>query len=254
MALQYAAPGVPWATTVVALGSVVAHTAVLLVFQLGQPRIFFSMARDGLLPPVFASVHPRFKTPHVTTIVTGVVVALFAGVASIDEMVDLTNIGTLFAFVLVCAGIPVLRSRQPDRTRPFRVPFGPWLVPVAGMASCVFLALYLPPASWWRFFGWLALGLAVYAGYGYRHSVLARGADGALPRSVPALRIATVGFLIAALGQFLMPHGVRVHRLAAALADSAHPDHDRALVGLLVTLVGVVAGVVGLRAGVRQTR
>src|SRR6267378_3054618 len=109
MALNHVAPNARWVCAVVAFGSVVAHTAVLLVFQLGQPRIFFSMARDGLLPPVFAKVHPKFKTPHVTTILTGVVVGLFAAVMSIDEMVDLTNIGTLFAFVLVCIGITILR-------------------------------------------------------------------------------------------------------------------------------------------------
>jgi APA family basic amino acid/polyamine antiporter len=252
MALQHAAPGAPWATTIVALGSVVAHTAVLLVFQLGQPRIFFSMARDGLLPPAFAAVHPRFKTPHVTTILTGVVVALFAGVASIDEMVDLTNIGTLFAFVLVCAGIPVLRRRQPDRPRPFRVPFGPWLVPLAGVASCLFLALYLPPASWWRFIGWLLLGLAVYAGYGCRHSALARVAGAAPAAPVPALRLAAVGFLVAAVGQFVMPHGVRVHQLAATLADAARPEHGRALVGLAITLAGAATGALAMRAGVKR--
>ena len=115
MALQYANIG-KWSNLfvgIVAFGSVVAHTAVLLVFQLGQPRIFFSMARDGLLPPTFARVHPRFRTPHVTTILTGVAVGVCAMFTSIDEMVDLTNIGTLFAFVLVCIGILILRKRDP---------------------------------------------------------------------------------------------------------------------------------------------
>jgi basic amino acid/polyamine antiporter, APA family len=127
MALNHVAPQARWASAVVAFGSVVAHTAVLLVFQLGQPRIFFSMARDGLLPPVFAKVHPKFKTPHVTTILTGVIVGGFAAVMSIDEMVDLTNIGTLFAFVLVCVGIIILRNKDPERRRPFRVPSQTWL-------------------------------------------------------------------------------------------------------------------------------
>src|SRR5262249_22433537 len=110
-----------------------------LVFQLGQPRIFFSMARDGLLPPVFYKVHPRFRTPHISTILTGVFVAAFAAVASIDEMVDLTNIGTLFAFILVCAGIIVLKVKDPDRPRPFRVPSGlKWtLLLYAGFAAVV---------------------------------------------------------------------------------------------------------------------
>jgi len=124
MALQHAMPDSRLAVVIVAFGSVIAHTAVLLVFQMGQPRIFFSMARDGMLPPIFYKVHPRFRTPHVSTILTGVFVAVFAAVASIDEMVDLTNIGTLFAFILVCAGTIVLRVSDPDRPRPFRVPSG----------------------------------------------------------------------------------------------------------------------------------
>ena len=169
VAMEYVAMP-SWAVGVVALGSVVAQTAVLLVFQLGQPRILFAMARDGLLPPVFARVHPRFKTPHVSTILTGVLVGAVSAVASIDEMVDLTNIGTLFAFVLVCVGIIVLRFRDPGRARPFRVPLGPVLVPLLGVASCVMLIAYLPPTSWMRFFGWLIAGLAVYASYGHQRS------------------------------------------------------------------------------------
>jgi APA family basic amino acid/polyamine antiporter len=107
------------------------------------------MARDGLLPPVFAKVHPPFKTPHVTTILTGVVVGGFSAVMSIDEMVDLTNIGTLFAFVLVCVGITILRYKEPNRLRPFKVHFGAWLAPTAGAISLLFLVYYLPPTSWW---------------------------------------------------------------------------------------------------------
>ncbi len=169
VAMEYVAmPG--WAVGVVALGSVVAQTAVLLVFQLGQPRILFAMARDGLLPPVFARVHPTFKTPHVSTILTGVLVGGVSAVASIDEMVDLTNIGTLFAFMLVCVGIIVLRFREPDRRRPFRVPFGPLLVPLLGLASCLMLVAYLPPTSWARFVGWLLAGLVIYGAYGFRRS------------------------------------------------------------------------------------
>jgi len=159
---------------IVAFGSVVAHTAVLLVYQLGQPRIFFSMARDGLLPPVFYRVHKRFRTPHISTIITGIFVASFAAIASIDEMVDLTNIGTLFAFVLVCVGIVVMRFREPERARPFRVPFGPLLVPSLGAISCLALVGYLPPVSWARFIGWLATGLLVYGLYGFRRKPVQR--------------------------------------------------------------------------------
>jgi APA family basic amino acid/polyamine antiporter len=162
-----------WMVGVVAFGSVVAHTAVLLVFQLGQPRIFFAMARDGLLPQSFARVHPRFRTPHVTTIFTGVVVAVTASFTSLEAMVDLTNIGTLFAFILVCIGIVILRVKDPQRPRPFRVPFGPYVVPLLGVVSCMGLIYYLPPSSWMRFFLWLLAGAVVYLVYGYRHSRLA---------------------------------------------------------------------------------
>jgi APA family basic amino acid/polyamine antiporter len=160
-----------WAAGIVAVGSVVAHTAVLLVFQLGQPRIFFAMARDGLLPGFFARVHPRFRTPHVTTILTGLVVAAFAGFANIEEMVDLTNIGTLFAFALVSLGVVVLRLRQPEAPRPFRVPWSPFL-PLASVVSCLGLAAGLPIVTWLRFFAWLALGALIYFFYGRTHSAL----------------------------------------------------------------------------------
>jgi basic amino acid/polyamine antiporter, APA family len=171
VAMEYARMP-PWAIGVVALGSVVAQTAVLLVFQLGQPRILLAMARDGLLPPALARVHPSFRTPHVATILTGLLVGVVSSFASIDEMVDLTNVGTLFAFVLVCLGIMVLRFRDPARARPFRVPFGPVLVPSLGLLSCLLLVAYLPPSSWLRFVGWLVVGLVIYALYGFRHSRL----------------------------------------------------------------------------------
>ena len=165
-----------WMVGVVAFGSVVAHTAVLLVFQLGQPRIFFAMARDGLLPPVFARIHPRFRTPHVTTILTGLVVAVLSTFTSLEAMLDLTNIGTLFAFILVCIGIAILRFREPDRPRPFRVPLGALAVPILGVLSCLLLIAYLPQPSWHRFLYWLLAGAVVYFAYGYRHSRLRQAA------------------------------------------------------------------------------
>jgi APA family basic amino acid/polyamine antiporter len=171
LAMKYVAMP-SWMVGVVAFGSVIAHTAVLLVFQMGQPRIFFAMSRDGLLPPFFARVHPRFKTPHVATIITGVFVGIASLFSSLDEMVNLTNIGTLFAFLLVCIGIIILRVREPNRERGFRVPGGTWLLPLLGAASCVFLARYLPRESWWRFGIWLVVGMAVYFLYGYKHSRL----------------------------------------------------------------------------------
>lgn len=163
-----------WMVGVVAFGSVVAHTAVLLVFQLGQPRIFFAMSRDGLLPPWMAKVHPRYRTPHVATIVTGVFVGVASLFSSLERMVTFTNIGTLFAFFLVCVGVIILRIREPNRERPFKVPGGPFFLPLLGAISCLGLAWYLPLDTWLRFGIWLAIGMVLYFCYGYRHSRLRR--------------------------------------------------------------------------------
>lgn len=155
----------------VALGAAVSMTAVLLVFQYGQPRIFFAMARDGLLPSWAARVDPKRRIPYVTTLITGVVVALASMVGDAAETYDLTNIGTLFAFTLVCIGVFVLRYTEPERPRPFKVPFfRP--VCVLGAAACVFIMRGLPRSAWERFGIWLAIGLAIYFLYGMRHSKL----------------------------------------------------------------------------------
>ncbi len=160
-----------WLIALVSVGAVVATTAVLLVFQMGQPRIFFSMSRDGLLPKYFAKVHPVHRTPHVTTIWTGVFVALFSAFFSLDVMAELCNIGTLFAFILVCAGVIILRVREPGRARPFRAPGG-LFTPLAGIAFCLYLILGLEFMTWMRFVIWLAAGLLIYFMYGYRNSRL----------------------------------------------------------------------------------
>jgi APA family basic amino acid/polyamine antiporter len=156
---------------IIALGAVIAMGSVLLVFQLGQPRIFFSMARDGLLPKFFTRVHPRYKTPWVGTVLTGLFVAGFAGFANIAEVVDLTNIGTLFAFVLVSLGVIVLRRTDPDRVRPFRVPWVP-ITPLISIFACIYLMIQLPKLTWIRFGIWLAIGLVIYFLYGMRNSRL----------------------------------------------------------------------------------
>jgi basic amino acid/polyamine antiporter, APA family len=162
---------------IVSLGAVIAMSSVLLVFQLGQPRIFMSMARDGLLPPFLARVHPRFRTPYIGTIITGLFVATFAAFANIAEVVDLTNIGTLFAFVLVSAGVLVLRRLEPNRVRPFRAPWVP-LTPIISIVACLYLMLQLPRLTWIRFGIWLVVGLVIYLLYGVRHSRLQRVAAG----------------------------------------------------------------------------
>ncbi len=160
--------GVGW---LVALGAVVSMTAVLLVFQYGQPRIFFAMARDGLLPAWAARLDRRTRIPHMTTLLTGIVVALASLVGDAAETYDLTNIGTLFAFALVCAGVLVLRVKEPDRPRPFRVPLV-WIVAPLGMVACLFVMMGLPRQAWDRFAIWLVIGACIYLVYGYRHSRL----------------------------------------------------------------------------------
>jgi len=161
----------PWIIAVISLGSVVAHTAVLLVFQMGQPRIFFSMSRDGLLPKYFAGVHKRFKTPHVTTMWTGAFVALLSAFCNIDEMANLCNIGTLFAFVLVCGGVIILRIKDPDRVRPFKAPGG-IITAILGILFCVWLMAGLDIVTWYRFFIWLVIGIIIYILYGFKRSKL----------------------------------------------------------------------------------
>ena len=162
--------GVGW---LVALGAVVSMSAVLLVFQYGQPRIFFAMARDGLLPAWAARVDSRTRVPHTTTLVTGVLVAVASLVGDAAETYDLTNIGTLFAFALVCGGVLVLRVAEPERPRPFTVPLV-WIVAPLGVAACLFVMIGLPRQAWERFGVWLAVGSVIYVSYGRRHSRLRR--------------------------------------------------------------------------------
>ena len=250
MALGHVAPDARWASAIVSFGSVIAHTAVLLVFQLGQPRIFFSIARDGLLPPVFAKVHPKYKTPHVTTILTGVVVGLFAAVMSIDEMVDLTNIGTLFAFVLVCVGITILRYKDPARHRPFKVPFGAWLLPMAGAVSCVFLMYYLPPTSWWRFVAWLMIGLSIYLSYGYARSELGKK-FGRLQITPSWLSLLGVGSFLIAIGILAIPHHASLSELSASMM-SGFAEGKRTIISVACIGLGVLCGIIGAILGISE--
>jgi len=163
--------GKTWVQAVISAGALAGLTSVLLVFQLGQPRIFMAMARDGLLPEYFARIHRRFRTPHITTIWTGVFVGLIAMFIDIGSAAELTNIGTLFAFILVSAGVIVLRRTSPYRARPFRAPGVPWL-PAGGIFFCLVLMLSLPVLTWIRFVVWLGVGLTIYFLYGHKHSVL----------------------------------------------------------------------------------
>jgi APA family basic amino acid/polyamine antiporter len=170
--------GQDWAAYLVSAGAVAGITSVLLVMLMSQPRIFFAMSRDHLLPAGVSKVHPRFGTPYITTIITCVVVALVAGVTQIQVVGEMTSIGTLFAFVVVCAAVLVLRVKRPEARRPFKVPFGP-VFPVLGILSCLYLMLSLPVITWIRFLGWLNIGMVIYWFYGRTHSPLADKAEAA---------------------------------------------------------------------------
>ncbi|MFL6193455.1 MAG: amino acid permease [Thermoanaerobaculia bacterium] len=249
LATAFSALGMRWPTIVISLGAVFATTSVLLVFQLGQPRIFFSMARDGLLPSWAAKVHPRYRTPHITTWMTGIAVAVFSGIANINEVVELTNIGTLFAFLLVCVGITVLRYKDPARVRPFRVPLGAWIIPMLGAACCIFLMIYLPPTSWWRFIGWLVVGMAIYFSYGYTHSVVGR--ESGRPAKAPGQNLAAFGFLLAGVGLFTIPHDAGLGTLLSQAATAGVEHHMRSLVGMSLIGVGLVSAAAGAVMGRR---
>jgi APA family basic amino acid/polyamine antiporter len=177
LADAFSSLGLKWTASIIALGAVLATTSALIPYQAGQPRIFFSMGRDGLLPKWAARVHPRFRTPYVATLLTGVVVAVCSSVANINELVELTNIGTLFAFALVAAGVIILRRTDPDRPRPFKTPLVPW-VPLAAILCCGYLMVQLPAKTWIRFFAWMGAGLVIYFLYGMSRSRVGRDGNG----------------------------------------------------------------------------
>ena len=179
IAVAAAGPALAWLRYAVEIGSLAGLASVVLVMLMGQPRVFFSMARDGLLPPVFGKVHPKFKTPYVTTILTGSIAAIVAGLFPIGLLGQLVSIGTLLAFVIVCAGVWVLRVRSPELPRSFKTPLVP-LVPILGMVSCFALMAALPADTWIRLFVWLILGLIIYFAYGKKHSHLGREAAPAM--------------------------------------------------------------------------
>jgi basic amino acid/polyamine antiporter, APA family len=163
--------GQDWAAGLVSAGAVAGITSVLLVMLMSQPRIFFAMSRDGLLPPGVSKVHPKFGTPYITTIITCVIVAIVAGLTQIQTVGEMTSIGTLFAFVVVCAAVIILRIKRPEAHRPFRVPGG-YAFPVLGILACLWLMLNLPVITWVRFLVWLDIGIIIYWSYGRKNSPL----------------------------------------------------------------------------------
>ncbi|PYR89459.1 MAG: amino acid permease [Acidobacteria bacterium] len=250
-----------WAAGLVSAGAVAGITSVLLVMLMSQPRIFFSMSRDQLLPAGVSKVHPRFRTPYITTIITCVIVALVAGFVPIQILGEMTSIGTLFAFVIVSVAVPVLRAKRPDAARPFKVPGGP-VIPVLGVLSCVYLMVSLSVMTWVRFLVWLDVGMLIYWFYGRTHSTLVDRAE-AMRRTASEsfANLVTVlgalvtfnGFAIALLG-FLTTWGVTTEELAkwseldavlsriglhisAAIADRF---------GLTILAVGIVLIVIGM--------
>jgi APA family basic amino acid/polyamine antiporter len=167
------ATGIRWLSSLIKLGAICGLSSVVLVGMLAQSRIFYTMASDGLLPPWVARIHPRFRTPHITTIVTGLVMAVLAGTTPIAVLGELVSMGTLFTFVVVCGGIIVLRRTRPDLPRPFRTPWSP-VVPLLGVATCGYLMYGLPGDTWLRLLAWMGAGLVVYAAYGRRYSRVRR--------------------------------------------------------------------------------
>jgi APA family basic amino acid/polyamine antiporter len=235
-------------------------TSVLLVMLLSQPRIFFAMSRDGLLPKGVSKVHPRFGTPYITTIITGVIVAIAAGLTQIQTVGEMTSIGTLFAFVVVSAAVLVLRIQRPDAHRAFRVPGGP-IVPILGIVSCLYLMLSLPVITWIRFLVWLDIGIFIYWLYGRRHSPLADRSElaarpaaegfGNLVTMLGALTLFN-GFFMTLLG-YMTEFGITTETTAKWGEIGVTPESADTL-GLQVLGVGLVLLVVGrlvARAGAR---
>jgi amino acid transporter len=252
--------GLDWAAGLVSAGAVAGITSVLLVMLMSQPRIFFAMSRDGLLPRGVSKVHPKFGTPYITTIITCVVVALFAGVTQIQVVGEMTSIGTLFAFVVVSAAVLILRYKRPDAKRPFRVPGGP-VIPVLGILSCLYLMLSLPVITWIRFLVWLDIGIFIYWFYGRKHSPLANPAErrsrsateaaGNFVTMLGALALFN-GFFVTVLG-FMTTFGLTSETTAKWNEINVTPESADVL-GLSVLGAGLVVFITGrliARAGAR---
>jgi APA family basic amino acid/polyamine antiporter len=240
-----------WAAGLISAGAVAGITSVLLVMLMSQPRIFFSMSRDHLLPAGVSAVHPRFGTPYITTIITGVIVALVAGLTPINVVGEMTSIGTLFAFVVVSAAVIMLRIRRPDAARPFKVPFG-FVLPVLGVLSCLYLMLSLSAVTWVRFLVWLDIGMMIYWFYGRTHSPLAdkaeQAAQSGLERAGNAVTMLGAlglfnGFFMTVLG-YMTELGITTEATTKWHEIHVTP-HQADTVGLMVLAAGLVLFLAG---------
>jgi len=244
--------GQGWASFLISAGAVAGITSVLLVMLMSQPRIFFAMSRDGLLPRGVSKVHPKFGTPYITTIITCVIVSIVAGLTQIQVVGEMTSIGTLFAFMVVSAAVIVLRFKRPEADRPFRVPGGPFVIPLLGILSSLALMLFLPVITWVRFLVWLDIGVFIYWFYGRRHSPLANAAEQAATPAVTkfgdfvtmlgALTLFN-GFFMTLLG-YLTEFGITTEVTAKWHEIGVTPDSSDTL-GLMVLAAGVVLYVIG---------
>jgi APA family basic amino acid/polyamine antiporter len=242
--------GQDWAAYLVSAGAVAGITSVLLVMLMSQPRIFFSMSRDGLLPMGVSKVHPKFGTPYITTIITCVIVALVAGLTQIQVVGEMTSIGTLFAFVVVCAAVLELRVQRPDSPRPFRVWGGP-VFPVLGIASCLYLMLSLPVITWIRFLVGLDIGAFIYWFYGRRHSPLADRVEQRAQAGAESAGnfLTMLGALVLFNGFFIALLGLMTGRVTSAASAKwfeigVTPEYADVL-GFEVLGVGLVIFVIG---------
>jgi APA family basic amino acid/polyamine antiporter len=243
--------GQDWAAGLVSAGAVAGITSVLLVMLMSQPRIFFAMSRDRLLPAGASKVHPRFRTPYITTMITGAIVAVCAALVPIQILGEMTSIGTLFAFMVVCAAVVILRVQRPEAKRPFRVPGG-FVIPVLGIVSCLYLMLSLPVATWVRFLGWLNVGMLIYWFYGRVHSPLVDTTERARRSALENAGnfVVMAGALLLFNGLFMTilglmtVLGVTTEELAKWHEIGVTPEQSDTL-GLIVLGTGAVVFVIG---------
>src|SRR2546427_2921683 len=219
--------GLTWMQYLVAFGAMTGITSVLLVMMLSQPRVMLALGRDGLVPnSFFGAIHPKFRTPWKSTILTGLFVASMAGLIPLSILAEMTSIGTLFAFVIVCGAVLVMRKTNPNANRPFRAPFVP-LIPILGILTCLLLMFSLPAENWWRLIIWLLIGFVIYFAYGRKHSVMATGEFGS-----PVPLAILLGFL-----DGLVAAG------ATYMIESTSPSSQQLMYTVIAALIGIIIGI-----------